>query len=514
MDISLLEEIGLTSSEIKVYLALLELGSSTTGPIAEKAEVASSKIYELLQKLLEKGLVSFVVKANMKYFEAADPVRILDYVEERERRFFLQKQKIKQLLPELELKRTLQKYHSDAKVYKGIKGLQSAFYEALREMKNGSKIYCYGIPKRSNDVNRFFVHFHNDCKKKNVFINYLFTLDAKGELQTSLENGIGEVKYLPASIYTPAAVNIFGDRVIIFPYESNGEVILFSLKNKNIAASFKAQFDVFWNQQLFTYEGKEAIRQLFVAMIEFGDYVVFAEGMKIVELLGNNFFLWWQTEKKMKGIHSRGIIGEKYRDKITVKDSTTEFKFIPHYENPGVTFVFKNKVVIINFAQTPVAFLIESKESAQSYHTYFELLWNQKVQVYEGKKDATVFFNTILTDIAEGDEYFVINGNYGSIIELKQFFQKYHQLRVKKNIKANLLFNANIRGVEKSLALPPAEYKFLPEDFKSPLQITFYKNKLYISLWQKPVLGFLIESREVVDAFKAYFDHLWKQGKK
>ncbi|MBI2665760.1 hypothetical protein HYX12_04015 [Candidatus Woesearchaeota archaeon] len=50
MDIDLLRNIGLTDSEIKVYLALLELGSSTKGPIVDKSRVASSKIYELLEK--------------------------------------------------------------------------------------------------------------------------------------------------------------------------------------------------------------------------------------------------------------------------------------------------------------------------------------------------------------------------------------------------------------------------------------------------------------------------------
>ena len=67
---SLLEDIGLTRSEINVYLALLELGSSTTGKIIDKAKVSSSKIYEVLDKLIQKGLVSFIIKSGIKYFQA------------------------------------------------------------------------------------------------------------------------------------------------------------------------------------------------------------------------------------------------------------------------------------------------------------------------------------------------------------------------------------------------------------------------------------------------------------
>ena len=45
MDLQLLRNIGLTDSEIKVYFALLELGSSSKGPIVNESKVASSKIY-------------------------------------------------------------------------------------------------------------------------------------------------------------------------------------------------------------------------------------------------------------------------------------------------------------------------------------------------------------------------------------------------------------------------------------------------------------------------------------
>ena len=62
MDTSTLREAGLTEGEIKVYLALLELGSSTTGPIVDKSGISRSIIYQILEKLMEKGLVSFITK--------------------------------------------------------------------------------------------------------------------------------------------------------------------------------------------------------------------------------------------------------------------------------------------------------------------------------------------------------------------------------------------------------------------------------------------------------------------
>ena len=82
-----LQQLGLTEGESKVYEALLSLGSSTVGPIVKKSGVAYSNIYEILNRLLEKGFVSFVTKEKTKYFQAAEPTRIKDYLEKQEAEF-------------------------------------------------------------------------------------------------------------------------------------------------------------------------------------------------------------------------------------------------------------------------------------------------------------------------------------------------------------------------------------------------------------------------------------------
>ena len=68
-----------------------------------------------------------------------------------------------------------------------------------------------------------------------------------------------------------------------------------------------------------------------------------------------------------------------------------------------------------------------------------------------------------------------------------------------------------MKGIQNEVALSPCEYKYLPTNFKSPLQMTFYKNKLYLSLWAKKSIGILIERQDVVDAFRGYFDGLWNK---
>ena len=77
-----LEKIGLQKAEINIYLALLKNGLSTAANIAQYTKLNRSHIYDKLDVLLEKGLISFVIKNNVKYFKASDPEKIIDYIKE------------------------------------------------------------------------------------------------------------------------------------------------------------------------------------------------------------------------------------------------------------------------------------------------------------------------------------------------------------------------------------------------------------------------------------------------
>jgi septum site-determining protein MinD len=76
MDTKILEEVGLTPNESKVYLSLIELGSSSATQIIQKAGLHRAVVYDLLERLIEKGLVGYVIKGRKKFFEATNPERL------------------------------------------------------------------------------------------------------------------------------------------------------------------------------------------------------------------------------------------------------------------------------------------------------------------------------------------------------------------------------------------------------------------------------------------------------
>ncbi|MFQ5621311.1 MAG: helix-turn-helix domain-containing protein [Candidatus Nanoarchaeia archaeon] len=77
MNPNVLEHLGLTPGESKVYLALLQLGPSSAGPIIEKSGLQNSVVHLCLNTLKDKGLISYVRKGRARIYQAADPENFL-----------------------------------------------------------------------------------------------------------------------------------------------------------------------------------------------------------------------------------------------------------------------------------------------------------------------------------------------------------------------------------------------------------------------------------------------------
>ena len=101
MEAKILESAGLTKNESIVYLTLLQIGTSRTGKILKSSKLNSGKIYEILNSLMNKGLVSESIIDNIKNFSAAPPNEIINYINKKKEALEKQETNIKSILPQL-----------------------------------------------------------------------------------------------------------------------------------------------------------------------------------------------------------------------------------------------------------------------------------------------------------------------------------------------------------------------------------------------------------------------------
>jgi sugar-specific transcriptional regulator TrmB len=143
--IEALQRAGLTKGEARVYLAITELGESTVGKIVDVSGVTKSIIYQILEKLIEKGLVSFSFKEKTKYFQAAPPDNLITYLEEQEETLNETKKEMRELIPQLLMKRATAN-SGQVTVYQGFKGLMTVYTKRFEKLKPGDEYVNIGLP--------------------------------------------------------------------------------------------------------------------------------------------------------------------------------------------------------------------------------------------------------------------------------------------------------------------------------------------------------------------------------
>ncbi len=245
MDIKPLERIGLTKSEIAVYLALLKLGQTTAGPIVDEAKVTRSKIYDILERLKNKGLVSYITKQSTKYFSAANPHNILHYLEEQEKEIKHEKSAIAQILPQLLLEQSLSQQQNVAEIFVGMRGMQNAFTVLINSFEPREVYYAFGAGSGENtaQMQHFFHKIHRQRCKKKVLAKIIFNESSRGVFETQESSPLVAARYM--SNTTPAAINIYKNYVVIAIL--NTEPITILIHNQETADSFREYFEVMWS---------------------------------------------------------------------------------------------------------------------------------------------------------------------------------------------------------------------------------------------------------------------------
>ena len=244
MDISLLEKIGLSKAEIKVYITLLKIGNSPTGLLAKQTNLRKSTIYDCLNRLSEKGLVSYVITNNTKQFQAVDPERLIEFVEEKRRNLTEYETELNLLIPELRELEGFEKPRAEAHVLQGKEGFKTMRRDVL---KSGAKeLLMLGAISREDKVMPVFFHQWNKERiKAGIQMRVLHKKKVSDKRFKKTKQT--EVKFLPANINNPVVINVYADRVVSILWNEE-EPLCFLIKNKTIATAYKNYFDLLWKQ--------------------------------------------------------------------------------------------------------------------------------------------------------------------------------------------------------------------------------------------------------------------------
>jgi len=238
-----LEVLGLSPNEAKIYEALLNTTSANVSSIAIKSKVHRRNVYDSLNKLIEKGLVSELILNNEKHFKAVDPKRLMGFIKDKEE--ILQGE-----LPEMEKRFQKLSTKEQAYVYKGIQGFRNYMQDILDA---GEDVFCIGSKDGWADkrLAPFTARFYTEFHKKKLKVYNLFDHEMAGEVPEFVQKHKIPSKILPKDFSTNSAIDVFGDRVVTFTglhkRMLDDDLTQFVIISQELADSYRTWFKMIWN---------------------------------------------------------------------------------------------------------------------------------------------------------------------------------------------------------------------------------------------------------------------------
>jgi sugar-specific transcriptional regulator TrmB len=231
-----LESLGFNRNEALVYLELIKMGKASPLELSKRTKIHRSNMYDILEKLFEKGIVDKSIESNKKIFYPVEPKDLLDYLKQKEKQ-------LEEILPEME---RIYSYEKDDRVVTISEGINSAknIISHLIDLKE--PIFSIGaIPKELFSFKKFFDEFNRLRIKKKITLKYIFEEEDKGEMKKFQKLDFTEVRYMP-TINKSVLTFLCGDKILILIWNDSVETIL--LKSLNLKEAYKTYFDFLWEK--------------------------------------------------------------------------------------------------------------------------------------------------------------------------------------------------------------------------------------------------------------------------
>lgn len=239
--INQLEILGLNGRQAKVYLALLQLGSAGAIEIAKATRFKHPTVYDVLDILKEKHLVSESIIGKRKVFSAEDPDNILRAEEER-------RQTLNNILPDLRaLYQDGSSQRPRVRIYSGMDGVKIVDAELLN-CRDKEYFYFGGVREMlQNSSWKHLNDYYHKRISRGIWSNAIRIHGPEGNLNYMQhgEEHLRRIRYLPKPIFeNVAGLYLYDDRIaVISALKENYAMII---ESRELHVLLKNIWDCMW----------------------------------------------------------------------------------------------------------------------------------------------------------------------------------------------------------------------------------------------------------------------------
>lgn len=239
-DADLIETLGLSSQEAAVYLAALELGEANIQEISRKSGVKRTSIYNFIDVLKERQLLSEVKKGKRKLYAAVSPHHLVDE----------QKSKvasIERLIPQLLAIQNNVRNKPRVMFFEGIEGIKEIYQMTLRDKQI---IYAWeDLDKTLEVLPPSFVKSYPAERAANKIPARCIDRDTPSAREWTAKNNVRlarESRFIESEEFG-TEINVFGNKVAFFRWDKQspfGVVI----EDPGIATAVRVAWQELWDR--------------------------------------------------------------------------------------------------------------------------------------------------------------------------------------------------------------------------------------------------------------------------
>lgn len=237
-----LKELGFNNNELKVYVALTQLGEATALQVAKKADLPRTTAISLLNKLKEKNYLTDHLYKGKTYYWIESP-KIISEV-------FRHKMEIAENLSNLltNLYRS-QAHFPSVQTFDTKTSIKKFIEKLLAGVEKKTIFYTIDSPRAKNYAKIYFENIEEfilkEKMKKDILTHSLIPYGSFGSIADyKLKHQSIKIREMPKEIEFEASLWIIGDRVMHF---SGNPVFLTVIKHDAICKSTKSIYDFLWN---------------------------------------------------------------------------------------------------------------------------------------------------------------------------------------------------------------------------------------------------------------------------
>jgi sugar-specific transcriptional regulator TrmB len=235
MKASDLTETGLTKNQAEVYLGVLKNPGQSGGELAKRLSIDRSFAYNILNALIDKGLISHIVKEKARLFYPADPNNFFRDIEEK-------RSKISKIVKELKTIKEKPKIENSVSVYEGKAGLKTYILEMLNA-KSFLTLGGGGKLKILEVLEYDYPHYFKKFREKKISGKLITSPQNKKVMDDMYKKMGGEIRTFN-DLKSDFSFTIFKNKLAIYSAEEKPFVVM--IESENISQALRSYFEKLW----------------------------------------------------------------------------------------------------------------------------------------------------------------------------------------------------------------------------------------------------------------------------